>query len=536
MNSIFLRIYGGLLLSLVLVAVLGASAMHLANQVRTDQYRERLAHGTFRLMADNLPSLNKVERQRALAQWSRLLGVSLRLQALSELTLDSRQRAELNHSAVLVEERGPHAVQVLTQLTGSQEVLTAEVEQVSEQLARATAYLLADELQRIEPTEQPGHLARIARDKGFGFDLRLLKITEAALDDDQKRRVVEGDTVMALSKDGEGIRIVTGLLDSPWVLVLGPIKRMSDYPPQLLALIAFLALSLIGLLIYFLVRNLEQRLLGISEVASLVAAGKLGARVPVSGSDAVGRLAFVFNEMAAQLQRLLNIQREMVRAVSHELRTPVARLRFGLEMIADAEDASSRNKYLEGMDSDIQELDKLVDEMLTYARLEQGAPALNYQEVALTPLLDKLIAELVALRPSISLVRGPCQLAVDTGNDRVMAEPHYLQRAIKNLITNALRHAEARVRVSFSISAQHCRVDVEDDGPGVPQEEWERVFTPFLRLDDSRTRASGGHGLGLSIVRRIVYWHHGRAQVERSTQLGGARFSLQWPRTQPPAP
>ena len=205
-------------------------------------------------------------------------------------------------------------------------------------------------------------------------------------------------------------------------------------------------------------------------------------------------------------------------------------------MIADAPNESARRKYMDGMDSDIQELDKLVDEMLTYARLEQGAPALNYQEVALTPLLDKLITELAALRPSISLVRGPCQLAVDTGNDRVMAEPHYLQRAIKNLITNALRHAEARVRVSFSISAQHCRVDVEDDGPGVPQEEWERVFTPFLRLDDSRTRASGGHGLGLSIVRRIVYWHHGRAQVERSTQLGGARFSLQWPRTQPPTP
>jgi two-component system sensor histidine kinase RstB len=76
-------------------------------------------------------------------------------------------------------------------------------------------------------------------------------------------------------------------------------------------------------------------------------------------------------------------------------------------------------------------------------------------------------------------------------------------------------------------------VDVEDDGPGVPEDAWERIFTPFLRLDDSRTRASGGHGLGLSIVRRIIYWHAGRAHVGRSANLGGAHFSLVWPREQP---
>lgn len=104
---------------------------------------------------------------------------------------------------------------------------------------------------------------------------------------------------------------------------------------------------------------------------------------------------------------------------------------------------------------------------------------------------------------------------------------------MQNLVSNALRHAETQVRLSFSIGLEHCRIDVEDDGPGVPEAEWERVFTPFLRLDDSRTRASGGHGLGLSIVRRIIYWHHGRAQVDRSQVLGGARFSLIWPRQQP---
>jgi len=535
-NSIFLRLYGGLLLSLVLVGMLGVGTVHVTNQVRNDQYRENLARGTFRLMADNLAPMTEVERKRALIVWSRLLGVNLNLVTPESVRLDDGQIARLRRGQVLVEQLGPHAAQVYTAVHAEREaplLLTTEVEQVSEQLARATLYLIIDELQRLEPGEQPGRLARISRDKQFGFDLRLVKLDEADLDDDQRRRVEEGDTVMALTKGGDGIRLVSGLLDSPWVLVMGPIYRMDDYPPELQALIALMGLGLVGLIIYLLVRNLEHRLLALSDVATLIASGKLGARVPVRGSDAVGRLATVFNEMAEQLQRLLNIQREMVRAVSHELRTPVARLRFGLEMIADAESDSARRRYMDGMDGDIQELDKLVDEMLTYARLEQGAPALNYQEVDLTRLLDKVAGELAPLRVGVHIERGPCQLAADSGDSCVLAEPRYLQRAVQNLVSNALRHAETQVRLSFSIGLEQCRIDVEDDGPGVPEAEWERVFTPFLRLDDSRTRASGGHGLGLSIVRRIIYWHHGRAQVDRSQVLGGARFSLIWPRQQP---
>ncbi|OZB29787.1 MAG: two-component sensor histidine kinase, partial [Pseudomonas sp. 34-62-33] len=118
------------------------------------------------------------------------------------------------------------------------------------------------------------------------------------------------------------------------------------------------------------------------------------------------------------------------------------------------------------------------------------------------------------------------------GASWVEAEPRYLHRALQNLVSNAMRYAEGKVLISCQVGYKRCRIDVEDDGPGVPEEAWERLFSPFLRLDDSRTRASGGHGLGLSIVRRIIYWHGGRAQIGRSDSLGGARFSLVWPRQQ----
>ncbi|WP_339485931.1 ATP-binding protein [Pseudomonas sp. EL_65y_Pfl2_R95] len=533
MNSIFLRIYGGMLAVLVLVGLLGVGTLHLVNEVRGDQYREDLARGTFNLMADNLQPMIDVERRRAIATWSRLLGIPLQIVPVADSSLDSTARSRVLRGQVVVKLVGPHAVQIATLVSESQQLmLIGEVSQISEQLARATIYLLIDELVRFPVDEQPERLADIKQSKQFGFDLRLVRIEDANLDADQRRRIDESDTVMALGKGGDTIHVFSGIVDTPWVLEIGPLYQLNPYPAELLVLIAMLGLSLIGVTLYFLLRPLERRLRGLEDAATLIASGKLEARVAGHGADSVGRLASAFNDMAEHLQRSLGIQREMVRAVSHELRTPLARLRFGLEMVEDAGNAQDRQRYLEGMDSDIHDLDKLVDEMLTYARLEQGAPAIRFQPVDLQQLIKQVAQELAPLRADVQIECGPSSGAYAELGSVVDAEPRYMHRALQNLVSNALRHAESRVRISYQVDAQRCQLDVEDDGPGVPEEEWERIFTPFLRLDDSRTRASGGHGLGLSIVRRIIYWHAGRSQLTHSESLGGAHFSLIWPRRQ----
>jgi len=529
MNSIFLRIYGGMLGVLVLVALLGAGGLHLLNQYRADDHRERLASGTFRLMAHNMSSMTPIERRQAANLWGRLLGIPLRVRTLDDVRLESRLEARLLRGQVLVEQIRPQSTTVFSLVSARDRlVLTGEVEQLSEQLARATIYLLIDELIRYPEAEQPRRLAELKQARGFGFDLELLTRDSANLDDDQRRRLDEGDTVMALARGGDAVRVFAAIAGTGWIMQLGPLYQMNPYPPQLLILIGLLGLSLIGLTVYLLVRQLEQRLSVLEGAATRIAAGNLETRVPDVGTDSVGRLAAAFNGMARHLQRLLAVQREMVSAVAHELRTPVARLRFGLEMSAEAQTDEARRKYLEGMDGDIDDLDALVDEMLVYSRLERGSPTLHFQQVDLGGLVDQVIGELAPLRPDVSVSRGECTTAVD-GSCWAEAEPQYLRRALSNLINNAMRHANSRVQVSFAIDGQTVRLEVDDDGPGVPEADWEKVFTPFLRLDDSRTRASGGHGLGLSIVRRIIYWHGGRSQL-RHSDLGGARFSLVWPR------
>ncbi len=188
MNSIFLRIYGGVLGVLVLVALLGVLALHVLNQARGEQYRERLAHGTFTVMADNLIALNDIERRRALAIWERLLGIPLSLQSLDEASA----LGQLARGQVVVEQIGPHAARVYRQLSDNEPLLlTGEVQQITEQLARATLYLLIDELVRFPVDEQPARLHALRIDKGFGFDLHLLALDQADLDDDQRRRIYE---------------------------------------------------------------------------------------------------------------------------------------------------------------------------------------------------------------------------------------------------------------------------------------------------------------------------------------------------------
>lgn len=527
MNSIFLRIYGGMLLVLVAVLLLALLGIHQINGIRAEDYRERIASGTFRLMADNLEPMDHSERRQVMNVWERLLGVPLGLHTLADLQLESASWSKLLQGAVLVRpaDGGDVRVMVLAE-PRTETVLVADIQRVSEQLGRATLFLIADELVRHPEGDMPAQLQQLRRSKGFGYPLQLTRVRESGLDQDQLRRLDELDTVMALGPAGDAILLYMKIPGTDWILQLGPLYQMSLYPPQLLLAVGLLALVLIGLFIYLLVRQLEQRLRALESAAVNISSGNLNYRVDMDSQDSVGRLARAFNEMTGHVQRLMRIQRETLGAVSHELRTPVARLRFGLEMLEAAEAPEDRQRFVDGMDGDLTELDRLVDEVLTYARLEQGAPAIIMKGTNVPRMVEHVIAELEPLNSAIQLTHVDQSWGLGRHID---AEPRYLQRAITNLISNGMRHASSQVKVTTRIQHGMCLVSVEDDGPGIPEAYRDKIFSPFMRLDVSRTRASGGYGLGLSIVRRVMFWHGGRARVEPSQTLGGACFMIEWP-------
>ncbi len=446
-----------------------------------------------------------------------------RIRDADALNLDavSLERLGYGHTLVKGDQLGPRVL--VARPAGG--VLSMRLRNLYPDVAEATALVLLWHLNEIPAADRES--AAIPLAESLGVRLSALADSRRLPQPEVLTRVWERN--IAWYGDQEQGHVLLRLDD-------GTLMRM-DMPggfralslPVLVLLVGLAALVLL-VAVRLLMRDLEHSLRSVESVAVRIARGDLEARVELGQGSLVSRLARSFNGMAEQIQRLVEVQREMIHAVSHELRTPVARIRFGVQMIETARDEQALHRQLDGIDNDIQELDELIDEILTYARLEQGGPVFSLRPASVTDIVRQVVEEQGVLHPATAIEAViPEQSELFSESD---IEPRYLHRAIQNLVGNACRYATGKVRVSCLLDEQNCRVDVEDDGPGIPEQEWEKVFSAFARLDDSRTRNSGGYGLGLSIVRRIVFWHGGQSFVSRSDDLGGARFSLVWPRRQ----
>ena len=236
-----------------------------------------------------------------------------------------------------------------------------------------------------------------------------------------------------------------------------------------------------------------------------------------------------------RMEQQMALQQELMAAISHEIRTPVARLSFALQLLQDAleEDKAGERQIdmmssCKGMAQDLEEINDLLAETMTYIHLEEGGPRIIFQKVDVKTILINLCVQYSSLNPQLNITVDPSldDLIVDV-------EPVQLRRACQNLLGNAVKYATSTVLLGYRLDADSCVLTVEDDGPGIPESEYGRVFSPFTRLDESRNRSTGGFGLGLSIVRRIAYWHGGRAIAGRSNKLGGANMMIRLPVHQP---
>tara|TARA_B100000446_G_scaffold60395_2_gene56263 strand:+ start:377 stop:1993 length:1617 start_codon:yes stop_codon:yes gene_type:complete len=528
LNSIFLRLYGGLLLALCFIGAITYASVELVNHYRSDLYREAMARGTFYLMAEGYQRYESQERERWSQVLSKLFNAEITLKNAQELQLGYREDLHLSDGLVVMRLNDSEGyADILFQLPGEDAYITTRMTKVSEQQARATAVLILNHLSHFPEAEWQPALARLQQH--FGYSLSLVSRDSVSLDDEQEQRLNRREVVIALddsTRRDSSIRIFAPVAQTGMLLMLGPLSLFDQFPIELLLIAGALSLLAVAFATYLQVSPLQRRLKQLDRAVSQLGTGDLGAYANIEGNDAIGQVAATFNGMTAHIRRLIESQREMTRAVSHELRTPVARLRFGLEMLADIESADMRREKLNAMDHDIEQLDQLIDEILTYARLEQGTPNIEFKPVVVAELCEQL-------REELETIRGDTTITVECANPRldVEAEERYLHRVLQNLVTNALRYAGSSIVMRVSESDGQVVIHVDDDGPGIPEHERERVFKPFARLDKSRHRASGGYGLGLSIVKRIVDWHGGVIRVEESP-AGGARFTVELPRTQ----
>jgi signal transduction histidine kinase len=308
----------------------------------------------------------------------------------------------------------------------------------------------------------------------------------------------------------------------------------------LLLLLAFAAV--ISLAFAFAVAGVLTGELGeLSRAAMRLAQGDLSARVGHHGPDEIGQLGTAFDEMAEQLEQAFQRERaleagrrELITAVSHDLRTPLATTRAMVEALADqvVTEPADVQRYLQLVLQETQHLSRLIDDLFELSQIDSGALRLQCLPIDLAQLVSETVAayQVPAQENGVQLAE-----AVTDGleSTRIQADPERLQRVLRNLLDNALRHTPpgGTIQVRAATRPDAVQVSVNDSGPGVPAEELERIFDRFYRSERSRRRSEhsmAGAGLGLAIARGLVQAHRGSIWAERSP-LGGMSVQITLP-------
>lgn len=315
-----------------------------------------------------------------------------------------------------------------------------------------------------------------------------------------------------------GVVIVVATAVTVIVISVGTVLGIS-------AILSGIAAGVVALaMVQILARGMTSPLRDMAAAAREMASGKYDRRVQATSRDEVGELARAFNSMASELDETDRIRRDLIANVSHELRTPVSGLQAALENIVDGV-AKPDPPLVQTMLAQTQRLGRLVNELLDLSRLESGSIELDKTQIAIAPFLEDCARESQIRTPEVAVV-------VDAPDSLVItADAERFRQVVVNLLTNAVRASSPGMTVTLHSHSADDMVHIEviDTGPGIPDDERDRIFERFYRADAARSSDKAGAGLGLAIVRWIVDLHGGTV-VPRPNTPHGCRMIVSIPK------
>ena len=279
-------------------------------------------------------------------------------------------------------------------------------------------------------------------------------------------------------------------------------------------------LGLVGLVLtvtWLSLRWIMKPINWLSEGVSALGEGNLEHRLPEKRGDELGNLARAFNRMSESLREMLTAREQLLLDVSHELRSPLTRMKVALEFIPE-------NSSRDSLQSDVQEMEQMVTEILETARLKSEYGKLDRQPTDLGLLIQEACLQFKGKIPGIKFENSveKCIAQVDV---------EQIQTVLKNLLANALKYSLPEndpIKVRLRRNDSGMQLDIQDYGQGIPEEEMDLIFEPFYRIDKSRNKNTGGYGLGLNLCKTIIEAHGGTISVQ--SKIGeGTRFSLHFP-------
>ncbi|EAB8385432.1 two-component system sensor histidine kinase RstB [Salmonella enterica subsp. enterica] len=381
-------------------------------------------------------------------------------------------------------------------------------------LMKSSLYLMRSELREIPPREWGKTLKEM--DLNLSFDLRVEPLNHYKLDAATTQRLREGD-IVALD---DQYTFLQRIPRSHYVLAVGPVPYLYFLHQMRLLDIALMALIAFSLAfpVFIWMRPHWQEMLRLESAAQRFGEGHLTERLHFDNGSSFERLGVAFNQMADNINALIASKKQLIDGIAHELRTPLVRLRYRLEMSENLTPPESQ-----ALNRDIGQLEALIEELLTYARLDRPQNELMLTEPDLPALLLAHLQDVQSVNPERAVNLLTCVIG-----DYGALDMRLMSRVLDNLLNNALRYSRTTVQVSLLLDGSQATLIVEDDGPGIEADARERIFEPFVRLDPSRDRATGGCGLGLAIVHSIALAMGGSVVCDES-ELGGAKFSFHWP-------
>ncbi|EMB4326195.1 two-component system sensor histidine kinase RstB [Pluralibacter gergoviae] len=405
---------------------------------------------------------------------------------------------------------------VMTMLVGLVYKFTAERagRQSLDDLMKSSLYLMRSELREIPPRDWNKTLKEL--DLNLSFDLRIEPLNKFQLPDASMQHLRAGD-IVALD---DQYTFIQRIPRSHYVLAVGPVPYLYYLHEMRLldmALIAFIAVSL-AFPVFIWMRPHWQEMLRIETAAQRFGEGHLAERIHFDDMSSFARLGATFNKMADNINTLIASKKQLIDGIAHELRTPLVRLRYRLAMSDNLTETESQ-----ALNRDIGQLEALIEELLTYARLDRPQNELQLTQPDLPGWIAAHVEDIQSVNPQREVT-----LAQAASGDYGALDMRLMERVLDNLVNNAMRYSSEKVQVSLTQRGGRATLTVDDDGPGIAPEAREQVFEPFVRLDPSRDRATGGCGLGLAIVHSIAQAMSGEVACDASS-LGGARFSFSWP-------
>lgn len=309
------------------------------------------------------------------------------------------------------------------------------------------------------------------------------------------------------------------------VLVIGPYPG-PWYATQFGPLFLWGFMLFVGLCMFFSLYSFYRDLRKLDHLAQAYGEGNFNYPLKVNRFAAMGQLYRNLKIMGFRIQTLLASHKELTQAVSHELKTPLTRLKFALTMIEEAKTPEESQLNLKQAQDAVIDLEELVGELLIYTRFDRELFDIEKEKISISQVLPSLLQEQQTKHPEKKL---SWQIPSDVEALTINIAPQYFKKLIENLLSNAFRYAKSEIQVKLHHDEKQVYIEVHDDGPGIPVPDRQKIFEPFVSLDESRNKELSGHGLGLAIVDRIVNAHQGKVWVEDSEALKGAGFVLAFP-------